>query len=69
MNASVFVPWCHIVEAEDVEISKKKKKKEEGRKEMQPLPSKSLYSKLISCAKTVVDIYILHVFFFFFFIF
>ena len=34
---------------------------------MQPLPSKSLYSKLISCAKTVVDIYILHVFFFFFF--
>lgn len=27
MNASVFVPWCHIVEAEDVEISKKKKKR------------------------------------------
>ena len=31
---------------------------------MQPLPSKSLHSKLISCAKTVVDIYILHGFFF-----
>lgn len=30
---------------------------------MQPLPSKSLYSKLISCAKTVVDIYMCFFFF------
>ena len=46
--------WRHTVEAGDVEVLKKKK---ERRKEIQPLPSKSLYSKRISCAKTVEDIY------------